>query len=169
MPEWAVAQRTQRGTVNYAGWVSSGLITQTEGDAVDYTVVEKTLREDFARFNPTVIAFDAWNAQDICNRLIADQYPMVQFIQGPKSYHPAMQELEKSYIAGNLSHGGDQVLQWCAANLVPRYDANMNMAPDKKRSPEKIDDMSALLMAIGVSLGPADPNIVGTDYRLLTV
>ena len=94
---------------------------------------------------------------------------MVQFIQGPKSYHPAMQELEKSYIAGNLVHGGDQVLQWCAANLVPRYDANMNMAPDKKRSPEKIDDMSALLMAIGVSLTPSDTITIGDDYRLTIV
>ena len=28
----------------------------------------------------------------------------------------------------------------------------MNMAPDKKRSPDKIDDMAALYMAVGVAL-----------------
>ena len=32
----------------------------------------------------------------------------------------------------------------------------MNSAPDKKRSPDKIDDMVALLMAIGVALVPND-------------
>lgn len=77
---------------------------------------------------------------------------MVEFVQGPKSYHPAMQELERLYIGKRLSHGGDPVLAWCAANLVARRDVNLNMAPDKRRSPEKIDDMTALLMALGVSM-----------------
>ena len=49
-------------------------------------------------------------------------------------------------------HAGDPVLRWCAANLVARKDVNLNMAPDKKRSAEKIDDFSALLMAVGVSM-----------------
>ena len=44
------------------------------------------------------------------------------------------------------------VLRWCASNLIPRYDANMNMAPDKRRSPDKIDDMAALYMGVGVAL-----------------
>lgn len=158
VPRDAVAQRTQRGTVQYAGWVDRGLIEQTDGDAVDYEVVERGIREDFERFKPRKIAFDSWNAQDICNRLMASEYPMVEFRQGPKSYHPAMQELERAYTMGELNHGGDPVLQWCAANLVPRMDANLNMAPDKKRSADKIDDMSALLMAMGVSLADVEPD-----------
>lgn len=43
------------------------------------------------------------------------------------------------------------ILNWCASNLIARRDDNMNMAPDKKRSADKIDDLAALLMAIGVS------------------
>jgi phage terminase large subunit-like protein len=77
------------------------------------------------------------------------QLPMVEFIQGTKSYHPAMQELERAYVSGQLSHGGDPVLTWCASNMVARTDPNLNTAPDKKRSAEKIDDMCALLMGIG--------------------
>ena len=67
-----------------------------------------------------------------------------------------MQEIDRAYRAGDLVHGGDPVLRWCASNLLPRYDANMNMAPDKKRSPDKIDDMAALYMATGVALGAVD-------------
>jgi phage terminase large subunit-like protein len=44
------------------------------------------------------------------------------------------------------------VLNWCASNLIARTDQNMNTAPDKKKAPEKIDDIVALLMAIGVLL-----------------
>jgi phage terminase large subunit-like protein len=45
------------------------------------------------------------------------------------------------------------VLTWCASNLVLRTDANMNMAPDKKKSADKIDDMTALFMANGIMIG----------------
>ena len=78
---------------------------------------------------------------------------MVQFIQGPKSYHPAMKNFEETYYAGKFRHGGDPVLTWCASNIVVRCDANMNMAPDKKKSADKIDDMTALLIANGIMIG----------------
>lgn len=153
VPADAVAQRTERGTVPYAGWVAAGLLSQTDGDVVDYEVIEREIREVIARFNVQQIAFDKWNAQDLCNRLLADGVPLIEFVQGTKSYHPAMQALETAYIAGNFAYGDDAVLAWMASNLVARRDVNLNMAPDKKRSTEKIDDMSALLMAIGISAG----------------
>lgn len=156
VPEEAIAHRTQRGANTYAAWVESGHLSRTAGDSVDYAAIEAAIREDVTRFRPQAIAFDSWNAKDISNRLIEDGLPMVQFIQGPKSYHPAMQEIDRAYRAGDLVHGGDPVLRWCASNLLARYDANMNMAPDKKRSPDKIDDMAALYMAVGVALGAVD-------------
>jgi len=152
VPANAVAHRTQTGAASYAGWIAEGLIEETSGNVIDYATIEAAIREDCARFNPTIIAFDAWNAKDIANRLVEDDYPLQEFIQGPKSYHPAMQAIEVAYKSGALRHGGDKVLRWNASNLVPRYDANMNSAPDKKRSPEKIDDMVALYMAVGVAL-----------------
>lgn len=156
VPTHAVKQRTERGTVPYAAWVEQGYITQTEGDVTDYAVVEADIKALCERFTPQAIGYDTWNAADLANRLVAANLPMVQFIQGPKSYHPAMQELEVAYMGGKFVHGGDPVLAWCASNLVPRRDANLNQAPDKKRSAEKIDDMTALLMAVGVSLTGAE-------------
>jgi len=151
VPESAVAYRTERGTVPYAAWVEQGFLKQTPGNVTDYAIVEHDIREIVATYKVQMIGFDPWNARDITNRLIGDEIPMVEFVQGTKSYHPAMQGLELAYIGGNLVHGGDQVLNWCASNIVSRRDQNLNMAPDKKRSADKIDDMTALLMAIGVS------------------
>lgn len=151
VPESAVAQRTERGTVSYASWVEQGLITQTPGDVTDYAVIEADILAAHERFQIESIGFDAWNASDLVNRLVDNDVPMVQFIQGTKSYNPAMQSLERAYIGGNFAHGGDPVLHWCASNVVARRDANMNMAPDRKRSADKIDDMVALLMAFGLA------------------
>ena len=120
MPAWAVSQRTERGTVRYDHWVAAGYITQTDGDVTDYEVVERDVIDLWHRFTPKEIAFDRWNSTDLVNRLQAAGLPMVEFRQGSKSYHPAMQDLERTYIAGKLRHGNDQVLSWCASNLVPR-------------------------------------------------
>lgn len=147
VPESAVHQRTERGSVPYRSWVAQGLIQQTEGDVTDYAVVERDILADFQRFRPLEVAYDTWNASDIGNRLVAAGLPLVQFIQGAKSFQPGMQALERAYIGGKLRHGNDPVLSWNAANLVPRRDANMNMAPDKKRSADKIDGLVCLLMA----------------------
>lgn len=152
VPSEAVAQRTERATVPYAGWVESGHLIQTEGEVTDYAVIEKQVLEAVERFQVEMIAYDDWNATDLVARLVAAQVPLIQFVQGTKSYHPAMQALERAYVAGNLAHGGDPVLAWCASNLVARRDVNLNMAPDRKRSADKIDDMAALLMAFGLAV-----------------
>ncbi|UXB37726.1 terminase large subunit [Stenotrophomonas maltophilia] len=152
VPESAVAQRTERGTVPYAGWVAAGLLEQTEGEVTDYAVIEQAVLDVHERFNLQSLAFDRWNATEMVSRLVAAEVPLVEFIQGTKSYHPAMVELERAYIGKRLVHDGDPVLAWCAANLVARKDVNLNMAPDKRRSADKVDDMTALLMALGVSL-----------------
>jgi len=161
VPERAIAYRTERGTVPYAAWTESGLLIKTDGDVVDYAVIEQVVMDAVERFNVQMIAYDKWNATDLVNRLVSAEVPLIEFVQGPKSYHPAMQELERAYIAGNLAHGGDPVLNWCASNIVARRDQNLNMAPDRKRSADKIDDMAALLMAVGISITAEDE---GTSF-----
>jgi phage terminase large subunit-like protein len=150
VPALAVQQRTERRSVPYRSWVQAGFLTQTEGDAVDYRVIREAIIEDWERFGPSKVAYDQWNATQLALELAEAGVPMEKFIQGPRSYNPAMQACEIAYIAGHLRHAGHPILLWNAANLVPRYDANRNLAPDKKRSADKIDGMVALLMAFGL-------------------
>ena len=160
VPAEAVAQRTERNTVPYAGWVAAGLIKQLPGSVLDYALIEQEINELVLRFKPKKIAYDPWGITDLLNRLIAAKLPLELFRQGPKSYHPAMTETERLYLTEGLQHGGDAVLNWCASNVVPRRDENMNMAPDRKRSADKIDDACALFMAIGaMGILPEPPKL----------
>jgi phage terminase large subunit-like protein len=160
VPEDCVSQRNQRGTVTYGPWVEGGHMQITPGDVTDYAWVERDIMADVQRFDPRVVAYDDWNASDIVNRLVDQDVPMVNFIQGPRSYHPAMQALERWYISGQLVHEDSPVLTWHAANLVPRYDQNMNGAPDRRKSAEKIDGMCTLLMCAGVAVTGMDATSV---------
>lgn len=163
VPQDAVRTRTERGVVPYAGWVASGLIEVTDGEVTDYDVVEALMRADIERFKPSAVAYDRWNAQEISQRLLADGVPMVEFNQTTKNYHPAMTELERAYIKRTIHHGNDPVLNWCASNVIAIKDGNLNMKPDKKRSPDKIDDMVSLMMAIGISM-PGDTGDDAGDF-----
>ncbi len=152
VPADAVAQRTERRSVPYASWVAGGFLTQTEGDVADYGVIRAEIIQDWERFSPIGVAYDPWNATQLALELIDAGVPMEKFIQGPRSYHPAMQACEVAYISGRLRHSGDPVLLWNAANIVAsRRGENQNMMPDKKRSADKIDGMAALVMAFGLA------------------
>lgn len=160
VPSDAVRQRTERKTVSYQTWVDAGYVTQTDGDVTDYEVIEKEILEDYRRFSPKSIAYDSWNAASLANKLIAngvvaatDKNPhgLQQFIQGPRSYNPAMNRFETAYVSGNLCHGNHPVLTWNAANLVARTDVNMNKSPDKKKSADKIDGLVCVLMCFGLA------------------
>lgn len=150
VPADCVSRRSARGTVPYQKWVHDGYLIQTDGNVIDTERIEKDVMECFQRFQIKNIAYDRWNATDLIVRLVNKGVPVVEFIQGRFSFHPAMRFLEEHYIAGKMNHGGDPVLSWCAANLVSRQDVNNNHQPDKNRSSDKIDDMVALIMACGI-------------------
>lgn len=152
VPADAVRQRTERRTAPYATWVANGLVTQTDGDAVDYSRIEADILADCREFKPVQIAYDSWNAAQLVQVLQNQGLELVQFIQGPRSYNMAMKACEVAYTRGRLHHGNDPVLTWNFANLVARHDQNMNQAPDRKRSADKIDGAAALLMAFGLHL-----------------
>lgn len=150
LPEDAVKRAKAKGNQTYQSWAEAGLLTLTSGEVTDYDQIERELLADYARFSPKKIAFDPWNAQQMANSLVEKGVPMEQFIQGTKSYHPAMQNFETIYTAGKLAHAGNPVLTWNMANLVARKDANENLAPSRKNSAGKIDGAVALIMACGL-------------------
>lgn len=157
VPSAAVRQRTQRGLIPYAHWVQAGHLIESGSESIDYDPIEKQVIWAHENLQLQCVAYDSWNASQTAQRLGDAGVEMVRFIQGPQSYNPAMQALEIAYLNGKLAHGNDPVLNWNASNLVARMDVNLNKAPDKKRATEKIDDMCALLMAVGVMTTKAEP------------
>lgn len=150
LPEEAVKVQKSRGNAAYQNWSGAGLITLTSGEVTDYNQIEREIFEDFEQFGIEKVAFDPWNAEQMAQSLIEQGVPMEKFIQGTKSYHPAMQNFETIYTAGKLAHAGNPVLTWNVANLVARKDQNENLAPSRKNSAGKIDGAVALIMACGM-------------------
>jgi phage terminase large subunit-like protein len=163
LPENGIHQQTASGGDIYAGWKEQGLIIETKGKTVNHAVIIDKIVELCHRFNPVSVGSDPWNATEVMRVLKDDHDIQVEpFRQGAQSYHPAIKKFDETYYSGNLYHGCDPILTWCAGNLVMRHDQNMNQSPDKKNSANKIDDIVTLLMCFGMSL-EYEPNMTFDD------
>ncbi len=148
IPEDAMHERTHRDRVPYEAWVRQAYITSTPGNAIDYDFILAQIDEDAQSYDLKEIAFDRWGSTKIVQEIEERELTCVQFGQGFVSMSPPMKEMEKLILSHKLAHGNNPVLTWMADNLVARVDPAGNIKPDKEKSREKIDGMTALIMAI---------------------
>jgi len=158
MPEAALPKLDARTQRNGSAWVKAGLITLTPGDVTDYDFIKETARADLDTFDVQGVGYDRWNATQLVIDLENDGAPMAKVGQGFASMSGPMKELERLVLAGTaakplLRHGGNLVLRWMADNLRAAVDAAGNVKPDKQKSMDKIDGMSALITGLAVAMG----------------
>lgn len=157
MPADAVEEKSTRDRVQYQRWIDEGLIEATQGNIIDHAEIADAVMEDCRQFTCISIAYDPWNAAQMALDLTYQGAPMVEFIQGIRSYTAPTKELEALLASDSLDHGDNEVLAWMAANLHTTQDKNDNRMPTKRKSIGRIDGMTALIMAIGRSMAE-DPN-----------
>jgi phage terminase large subunit-like protein len=153
-PEKTLMTRTQRDGAPYDTWHRQGVLQATPGLTIDYDYVLADIVQATQGMNLVRVAYDNWNFQTLLlsmNRL-GIALPMEPFIQGYKSYSPAIREFEVAATESRLIHGGHPVLRWCISNTVLEHAAGtpqQNRKPEKRRVYGRIDLAVAALMAIG--------------------
>jgi phage terminase large subunit-like protein len=139
----------------YKTLAAEGWLTVTDGDVTDYDPVRETVLVACQTFDVDSIGFDIWNAQQLCNELLAEDVPLVEIPQNTGGMYPGAKKLEELVYSKRLRHGGNPVLRWCAGNVALLYDTNGNFRPDKKRSKKngRIDPIVATVMALSRAVG----------------
>jgi len=148
VPQEGARLRERRDRVPYVQWIKQQLIESTPGEVIDYDRVRAKINELGKRFNIREIAIDRWNATQLAGQLEGDGFEIVAFGQGYASMNYPTKKLEELVISRKLAHAGHPVLRWMAGNVAIEKDAADNWKPSKKRSPERIDGIVALIMAI---------------------
>jgi len=162
LPEDAVNNIYRKTTVPFHQWHQQGWLTLTPGSVIDYNWIEADLDRWLQRLPVKEIAFDRYNSSQLVNNMLEKGAPMVSFGQGYVSMSPAMKELERRYLTGQIQHPNDPVLNWAMSNVVADQDPAGNLKPAKNKSSEKIDPAVALIMAVGrAMLADTAPNL---DY-----
>ncbi len=164
LPEERIKLEAKRQRKFIAEWAEAGWITPTPGEVIDHALIRReinALREQ--GFAIQEIGYDPHHATQIATELREeDGFMMVEVRQGTLTLSEPSKLLEAKIIgrkarATGKPGGTNPVARWMVGNATKRTDANMNIAPDKKRSKDKIDFVSAAVTALS--------RIVGSEHE----
>jgi phage terminase large subunit-like protein len=148
------AQHDARTMNAIDAWKRAGLVRTTPGDSVDYDQVLEDIQKILASYSVVKIAFDRGfqGSQTGTNlmKIYGDDI-VVQFAQGILSMAAPFRELLELLKLGRLHHDGNEVLRWMASNTTAETRGGLTK-PSKDQSPDKIDGITALTMALGVAI-----------------
>lgn len=146
LPEAAIAKR--RHKVPYDLWVERGLIRVTQGEAVSFGQIREDIIALSHQYNILEIGYDEWQGRQIAQELEGYGLYMIALRQGYHDMSFPVEQLATLIANRQIQHDGNDVLRWNVANVIMEQDPYAHLRPVKKKSKEKIDGLTALLMAV---------------------
>lgn len=151
-PKESIEKRSMSDNVAYQAWERDGYLTATEGNVIDYDVIRAKINELGETYEIAEIGYDPHLSAGIVTDLQQDGFTVVPVRQTMTSLSAPTKELERLVLKGDLRHGSQPVLTWCASNVIIETDVNANIRPNRRRSKEKIDGIIALIIALSRSI-----------------
>lgn len=145
-------ERIRRDKVPYDEWVKSGHLIATDGNAVDYEMVQLQIESLAKQYQVKYLCADKWNSAMMTQALAKKGIKTIEISQTMDGMSPAMKESERLFRMGKLTHAKDPVARWAFGNIVITSDGNENIKPMKNRSFERIDPIVALIIAMAAAM-----------------
>lgn len=149
----------QQARVPYQQWSESGLITLTDGDAVDFDRVYHDLIELIGMFRVQRFLFDPlFQAEWLTARIAeATGVERVEFPQTVVYFAAPMAAAARLIVTHKLRHNGHAVLTWQLGHCQAKTDLNNNRRPVKRKKDDyrTVDGVVAMVMALSEAVrGP---------------
>ena len=146
---------------HYQRWMHDGFLIATNGNSMDYAVLEADTIQDINTFKVECLAYDERYADQYAQRVSeATNVQRVVIPPSPAQLSPAMKELEAAVYDGRFHYDGNPILTWAMGNVLTKETAAGNLTmPDKAKPEAKIDPAVALFIAMNraMLIAPAPP------------
>lgn len=153
IPKDQMRERVRRDKVPYLDWLRDDLIIATDGNIIDYGIIEDEIKNLAEKFDIKMLAYDRWNSSSLVTNLTNDEVvELIPFGQGFASMSAPTKQIEVLALQEKLNHGNNPVMNWMCSNVVLKRDPSDNIKIDKDKSIEKVDGMVALAMALGICI-----------------
>ena len=153
MPSGVIDKRREEDNVPYDIWVKKGLITVTEGNQNDFTLVTQWFMQMIRTYEirPLWVGYDPWNSQYWIKEMEELGFNMEKVRQGIYSLSEPMKQLEADLKNDKVIYNNNPILKWNLANTQAKVDVDGNIQPSKLNSRYKrIDGSVALIIAYAV-------------------
>jgi phage terminase large subunit-like protein len=161
-PSEAIAERSKRDRVPYDLWARQGFIESTPGGVVDYGFILRRIDELAKQFDLKAILFDRWGSTKIIQEIENRGMTVIEFGQGFASMSPPTKEMEKLILERRIRFPENPALKWCFSNVTCETDSAANLKPSKKRSKDKIDMVTASVMALDGAIRNQKKEVIPT-------
>jgi len=133
MPSELIKKRMEEDNVPYDIWVKRGLITLTEGNQNDFSMVTQWFLDLVRTYNirPLWIGFDPWNSQYWVKEMEDAGFNLEKVRQGVFTLSEPMKQLEADLKNKLVVYDNNPILKWCLANTQAKVDLNGNLQPSK--------------------------------------
>jgi phage terminase large subunit-like protein len=162
MPSEVLQKRITEDNVPYDIWVKRGLVTLTEGNQNDFSLVTQWFMKMIQTYGirPLWVGYDPWNSQYWIKEMEDLGFNMDKVRQGIYSLSEPMKILEADLKNNLVNYNNNPIMKWCLSNTQAKVDLNGNIQPSKLNSKYKrIDGTVALIIAYVVL------NRYKTDYE----
>jgi phage terminase large subunit-like protein len=153
LPELVVAERSRR-VPEYRTWVQRGELRTTAGNLTDYATIEADLRGWVDRFDVKAITIERFGALNLAANLSNSGLPATIESKNAKVFTAPAKDLEARIRARQLRHAGSSFLKWQISNVCVQRRRDGSLLPTKEsaESPNKIDAVDAILLALSAML-----------------
>lgn len=146
LPEATIERRA--ADTNYRDWVANRFICKTPGNSPDYSYLVKTICDFPMVVQLRTVVYDQWNSYETATKLSESGFEMVACRQWMGYLSAPTKKIEMMINSGEVKIQNNPVTKWMFQNVLLDRDANDNIKPNKKKSSEKIDGVSAMCMAV---------------------
>jgi phage terminase large subunit-like protein len=149
LPALVVQERAQ-AVPAYRQWVADGELVVTDGNMTDYATIEADIRADCERFDVKDIVIERYGALHLAANLSGTGLPAYVESKNAKVFTPPAKDLEVRVKTRQIRHPGTSFLTWQISNACAerRKDGSLLPTKDMPTSPNKIDAVDAILLAL---------------------
>lgn len=148
LPHEVLLDTTKRLHTQYLTWYQQGFLKTTEGKTIKHRVIKEDILALNEKHHVREMSMDPFQGILLAEDLEPNGIKTFKFVQSVGWYTQPCKELEKAIADKRLVHDGNPILRWMADNVVLDSDASGKCMPSKQKSNEKIDGITALVMAL---------------------
>ena len=158
-PEETISERERKDNIPYSTWVREGWLIPTQGARLDHEAVAREIVEMSERHQIVRIGSDPWQVGLLATLLEKHDLKVQAVAQNTRTLSESCKMLEGLVVEGRFRYRSP-VLLWNANNVCLYVDTTDMVKPDKAKSTEKIDGISATVVAFAMAIG-ADEELAG--------
>jgi phage terminase large subunit-like protein len=155
VPEETVAERERKDRIPYSTWIREGWLTVTPGARLDHEHVARDILAFGKDHQILQVGADPWQVGPLATFLQRENVEVKAVAQSTARLNAPCKMLEGLVVEGKFRYESP-ILLWNANHCLVYTDTTGMIKPDKAKSTEKIDGLSAAANAFAMAIEKAD-------------